>query len=167
MTFSGDKLLGGPQAGIAVGRADLVAKLRKHSLARALRVDKMQIAALEAVLHLHAAGRRDELPVWRMLTTKPAELRRRARAVAEALGGDVVKVESAPGGGSMPGRALPSWAVRVSGKRPEALAAQLRRDRPTVFVRVDETAVLLDLRTVDPAEDDDLTRAVRYAREQL
>jgi len=167
VTFSGDKLLGGPQAGIAVGRADLVAKLRKHPFARALRVDKMQIAALEAVLHLHAAGRRGELPVWRMLTTKPAELRRRARALAEALGGDVVKVESATGGGSMPGRALPSWAVRVSGKRPTALAAQLRRDRPTVFVRVDEAAVLLDLRTVDPAEDDDLTRAVRYAREQL
>ena len=167
VTFSGDKLLGGPQAGIAVGRAEPIARMRKHPLARALRVDKMQVAALESVLHLHAAGRRDELPVWRMLTATPASIRRRARAVATALDGDVVRVESAPGGGSLPGHALASWAVRVAWEQPEALAARLRSDRPTVFARVDEGAVILDLRTVDPDDDDGLTRAVRYAREQL
>ena len=166
VTFSGDKLLGGPQAGIAAGRADLIARLRKHPLARPLRVDKMQVAALEAVLHLHAAGRRGELPVWRMLTTTPAQLRRRARAVAAALGGEVVRAESAPGGGSLPGHAIESWAVSVPWARPDALAAKLRSERPTVFARVDEGAVLLDLRTVDPGDDDTLTRAVRYARDE-
>jgi L-seryl-tRNA(Ser) seleniumtransferase len=166
VTFSGDKLLGGPQAGIAMGRADLIARLRKHPLARALRVDKMQVAALEAVLHLHAVGRRDDLPLWRMLRATPASIKRRARLVADAVGGDVVAVESAPGGGSLPGHALPSWAVRLAEPKPDAFAAQLRTERPTIFARVDDGAVLFDLRTVAPEDDERLTRAVRYAREE-
>ncbi|HXJ63072.1 MAG TPA: L-seryl-tRNA(Sec) selenium transferase [Actinomycetota bacterium] len=166
VTFSGDKLLGGPQAGIAIGRADLIAKLRKHPLARALRVDKMQVAALEAVLRLHAAGREDELPTWRMLRASAASIRRRARAVAAVVGGEVVRVESAPGGGSLPGHALPSWAVRVADAKPDALAARLREERPTIFARVDDGAVLFDLRTVPPEDDERLARAVRYARGQ-
>jgi L-seryl-tRNA(Ser) seleniumtransferase len=165
VTFSGDKLLGGPQAGIAVGRADLIARLRRHPLARALRVDKMQVAALEAVLRLHATGRQDELPVWRMLRAPATAIRRRARAVADALGGRVVRVESAPGGGSLPGHALASWAVAVDTPKPEALAATLRTERPTIFARVDEGAVVFDLRTVPPSDDERLVRAVRYALE--
>jgi L-seryl-tRNA(Ser) seleniumtransferase len=166
VTFSGDKLLGGPQAGIAAGRADLIARLRKHPLARALRVDKMQVAALEAVLRLHASGRRDDLPVWRLLRATPQSIKRRARAAAEALGADVVAVESAPGGGSLPGHALASWAVRVTVARPDALAETLRTERPTVFARVDDGAVLFDLRTVFPGDDEDLVRAVRYALDE-
>jgi len=166
VTFSGDKLLGGPQAGVAVGRADAIARLRRHPLARALRVDKMQVAALEAVLHLHAAGRRDELPVWRMLLASAGSIRTRARAVAGALGGDVVRAESTPGGGSLPGHSMPSWAVRIAAPKPEALAARLREERPTIFARVDEGAVLFDLRTVLPEDDERLARAVRYALEQ-
>jgi L-seryl-tRNA(Ser) seleniumtransferase len=149
-----------------MGRADLIARLRKHPLARALRVDKMQVAALEAVLHLHAVGRRDDLPLWRMLRATPASIKRRARLVADAVGGDVVAVESAPGGGSLPGHALPSWAVRLAEPKPDAFAAQLRTERPTIFARVDDGAVLFDLRTVAPEDDERLTRAVRYAREE-
>ncbi|HEY7281933.1 MAG TPA: L-seryl-tRNA(Sec) selenium transferase [Actinomycetota bacterium] len=165
VTFSGDKLLGGPQAGIALGRADLIARLRRHPLARALRVDKMQVAALEAVLHLHATGRQEELPVWRMLRAPAAAIKRRARAVAAELDGRVVRVESAPGGGSLPGHAIASWAVAVDTPKPEALASTLRTERPTIFARVDDGTVLFDLRTVPPEQDDDLVRAVRYALE--
>jgi L-seryl-tRNA(Ser) seleniumtransferase len=125
----------------------------------------MQVAALEAVLRLHATGRQDELPVWRMLRAPATAIRRRARAVADALGGRVVRVESAPGGGSLPGHALASWAVAVDTPKPEALAATLRTERPTIFARVDEGAVVFDLRTVPPSDDERLVRAVRYALE--
>jgi len=82
------------------------------------------------------------------------------------VGGEVVRVESAPGGGSLPGHALPSWAVRVADAKPDALAARLREERPTIFARVDDGAVLFDLRTVPPEDDERLARAVRYARGQ-
>ncbi len=166
VSFSGDKLLGGPQAGIVLGRADLVERLRRHPLARALRVDKMQVAALEAVLHAYAAGMWPDLPVWRMLRASASSIRARARTVAAELTADVVRVESAPGGGSLPGHALASWAVRVDAGKPDELAARLRTGMPAVFGRVDDGAVLLDLRTVPPEHDERLLRAVRYALEQ-
>jgi L-seryl-tRNA(Ser) seleniumtransferase len=170
VTCSGDKLLGGPQAGIVVGRADVVAKLRAHPIARAVRVDKMQIAALETVLAMHASGRANALPVQRMMLTPLEELSRRAHELAESLDGDlegahVRKCESVVGGGSMPGTTMPSWGVAVKTADPPVFAARLRAGSPSVFGRVESDAVVFDLRTVLPDQLPDLTRAIQYALE--
>ncbi|MGH2711309.1 MAG: L-seryl-tRNA(Sec) selenium transferase, partial [Actinomycetota bacterium] len=165
--FSGDKLLGGPQAGVILGRAELVEKLRRYPLARAVRVDKMTIAALEVVLSLHARGEESRLPIWRALEERPAALRVRASAVADILpGASVVKSEAIVGGGSLPGYGVPSHAVRLKSGRPEDVAARLRAGNPPVFCRVDEDELLFDLRTVVPEDDDRLARAIRYALSQ-
>jgi L-seryl-tRNA(Ser) seleniumtransferase len=167
VTFSGDKLLGGPQAGIVLGRTDLVERLRRNPLARALRCDKMQIAALESVLRIYATEGRNGVPVWRMLDSPASELRTRARTLATDFpGAEPLASEAVVGGGSVPGYAIPSWAVRLPSPSPERLAARLRTGTPSVFCRVDGDAVLFDLRTVDPVDDDRLARAVRYALEQ-
>ena len=170
IVFSGDKLLGGPQAGIVLGRGDLVQRLRRHPIARAVRVDKMQVAALESVLAQHAHGRGSELPVWTMLREPPAHVRRRADALAMALDGDlegahVIACESAVGGGALPGTGIPSFGVEIRVPEPNAMAARLRTGSPSVFCRVTERGVLLDLRTVSPEAMPDLVRAVRYALE--
>jgi L-seryl-tRNA(Ser) seleniumtransferase len=164
--FSGDKLLGGPQAGIAVGRRDLVERLRRHPIARAVRLDRMTVAALEVVLGMYARGRREDLPVWRSIGIPASELRARARRVADALGGRVARGESVAGGGSIPGYGIPSAVVEVPADRPQRLAGRLRVGNPPVFCRVEERALLFDLRTVDPGEEDRLIRAVRYALSQ-
>ena len=170
VVFSGDKLLGGPQAGIVLGRADLVERLRRHPVARAVRVDKMQVAALEAVLARHALDRHADLPVWRMLREVPEEVHRRAQRLAESLDGDlegahVVSCSSSVGGGSLPGHTVPSWGVEIRVPDPPAMAARLRTGRPAVFCRTSERGVLLDLRTVREDQLKDLTRAVWYALE--
>jgi L-seryl-tRNA(Ser) seleniumtransferase len=170
VTFSGDKLLGGPQAGCIVGRSDLIARLRRHPLARAVRVDKMQVAALGVVLAMYATGRQDELPVHRMVREPIAKVRARASAIAEAIGGDLegahlTRSTSVVGGGSMPGADLPSWAVALTAPDPEAFGARLRTGSPSVFCRIEEGRVLLDARTVLPEQVPDLTRAVQYALE--
>jgi L-seryl-tRNA(Ser) seleniumtransferase len=165
--FSGDKLLGGPQAGIVLGRADLVDRLRRHPVARAVRVDKMTVAALEAVLGLHAKGRRDEVPVWRALSASSASVRARAAALAARLPrATTVRGESAAGGGSLPGYGIPTHLVRLEAPDPDATAARLRVGNPSVFCRVDDGALLFDLRAVDPDDDDRLLRAVTYALSQ-
>ena len=170
VTCSGDKLLGGPQAGIVVGRADVVAKLRAHPIARAVRVDKMQIAALETVLAMHASGRANEIPVHRMLLTPLEELSHRAHELAESLDGDlegahVRKCGSVVGGGSMPGTTMPSWGVALKTADPTVFAARLRAGTPSVFCRVESDAVIFDVRTVLPDQLPDLTRAIQYALE--
>jgi len=170
VTFSGDKLLGGPQAGIVVGRKDLVARLRRHPLARAVRVDKMQVAALEQVLALHSTGEDDRVPIARMLRETAASVRRRAHRLCETIGGDlehahVHRCESVVGAGSMPGTGLPSWGVRVTVPDPSAFAARLRTGRPSVFCEVERDHVLLDLRTVTDDQVPDLARATWYALE--
>jgi L-seryl-tRNA(Ser) seleniumtransferase len=165
--FSGDKLLGGPQAGLVVGAGDLVGRLRRHPIARAVRLDGMRVAALETVLGMYARGRREDLPAWRYIGAGVAELRARARRIADALpGGEVVRGESVAGGGSLPGFGIPSAVVRVPVARPERLAARLRVGNPPVFCRVADDALLFDLRTVDPGEEDRLLRAIRYALSQ-
>jgi L-seryl-tRNA(Ser) seleniumtransferase len=162
--FSGDKLLGGPQAGVVLGRSALVERLRRHPMARAVRVDKMTVAALEAVLAMYAGGRRDEVPTWRFLAETAARVRARATALAEALpGATVVRSEAVAGGGSIPGYGLPSYAVKLAVSGPTRVAARLRTSNPPVFCRIEEGALLLDLRAVDPADDERLTRAVQYA----
>jgi L-seryl-tRNA(Ser) seleniumtransferase len=168
--FSGDKLLGGPQAGIVVGRADLVELLRKHPLARALRVDKMQVAALESVLRAHETGRERELPVRRMVNESSATVRQRAQVLEEALDGGLegahVEASNATvGGGSMPGHTLPSWSVFLDVADPPEFAARLRTGAVPVFCRVEETAVSFDLRTVADEEIPHLARAITYALE--
>ena len=170
IVFSGDKLLGGPQAGIVLGRGQLVERLRRHPIARAVRVDKMQVAALESVLAQHAHGRGSELPVWTMLREPPAHVRHRADELAMALDGElegahVIACESAVGGGALPGTGIPSFGVEIRAPEPNAMAARLRTGSPSVFCRVTERGVLLDLRTVSPEAMPDLVRAVRYALE--
>jgi L-seryl-tRNA(Ser) seleniumtransferase len=165
--FSGDKLLGGPQAGIGVGNRELVQRLRRHPIARAVRLDGMTVAALEVVLGMYARGRREDLPAWRFIDAGTGELRTRARRVADELPGSaVMKGESVAGGGSLPGYGLPTSVVRLPVSRAQRLAARLRVGNPPVFCRVEGDALLFDLRTVDPGEEDRLIRAVRYAISQ-
>ncbi|MDR2935244.1 MAG: L-seryl-tRNA(Sec) selenium transferase [Candidatus Adiutrix sp.] len=159
--FSGDKLLGGPQAGLLVGRAELVARLRVHPLARALRIDKLCLAALEATLRLHLdpdRARRD-IPTLAMLTIEDGELRARAETLRTALADAapalqlaVVEVEGQAGGGAAPEYPLPSWAVAVTHPRlsAERLDAALRRGEPPVVGRLHRERLLLDVRTIRP-----------------
>lgn len=173
VTFSGDKLLGGPQAGVVAGRADLVERLAKSPLLRALRVDKMTLAALEATLALHLEGRAGSIPVWRMATASLDELERRAQAVAGAVqegldGGakvEVVSLRSVAGGGSLPGAALRSWGLAVTHpvRGPQDVAARLRGRSLPVIARVEDDRVLLDLRTVGPHEDEAVAVALGAA----
>jgi L-seryl-tRNA(Ser) seleniumtransferase len=170
VAFSGDKLLGGPQAGIVVGRAELLERLRRHPIARAVRIGRMQMAALEQVLALIAAGREDALPVFRMLRDSPDIVRARAQRLSETIGGElegarVVRCQSAVGGGSMPGTDLPSWGVRIRVGDAPAFAARLRTGTPSAFSRVEDRFVLLDCRTVTDEQVTHLARAVHYALE--
>jgi L-seryl-tRNA(Ser) seleniumtransferase len=156
VTASGDKLLGGPQAGLIAGDADLIARFRRHPLARALRVDKLTIAALEATL----AG--PESPTAEALHGDPVMLRARADAIAARLGepAAVVPSDGAVGGGSGPGVSLPGWAVSL----PERYAGALRLGDPAVVARLDGGRCLLDLRCVPPSDDEALIAAVRACR---
>lgn len=164
VTFSGDKLFGGPQAGLIVGLKEAVDEMRASPLYRALRLDKVSLAGLERTLELMLAGRADELPVRAMLLAGAETLGERARALAarlEGLPGLAVGVEesgSQPGSGSAPGIELPTWVVRLDprGRSAERLAAQLRAADPPVFARIQDDAVLLDPRTLLPGEEDEL-----------
>jgi L-seryl-tRNA(Ser) seleniumtransferase len=166
VTFSGDKLVGGPQAGFVVGRAELVARLRKDPLARAMRPDKVMLAAIAATLALYRAGvAAREVPVWRQLSAPVEELAARAAAVADAVGSPatVVAVEATVGGGSLPGQVLPSRAVRLASGAPDRLLARLRTGDPAVIGRIEAGAVVLDLRSVEPADDAPLVAAIAAA----
>jgi L-seryl-tRNA(Ser) seleniumtransferase len=168
VTFSGDKLLGGPQAGLAVGRADRIAALRAHPLMRAVRPDKLTLAALLATLELYRDGRAEaELPVWRMIAARPTELARRAKAIAAALTNagvpaEVVETESTVGGGSLPEETQPSRAVALAG-RAAGLVAKLRAARPAIITRIVDGKVALDLRAVLPEDDELLTHTITKA----
>jgi L-seryl-tRNA(Ser) seleniumtransferase len=150
---SGDKLLGGPQAGILAGRADLVAACRRHPLARALRLDKLRVAALVATLELHLRGDLAAIPTWRMLLADVAEVDARARALADRLGGTVEDGASLVGAGSAPDRAVPTRVVRLDVASPSRVAAALRAGDPPIVARVERDALWVDLRTVDPADE--------------
>jgi L-seryl-tRNA(Ser) seleniumtransferase len=159
--FSGDKLVGGPQAGLIAGRSDLIARLRRDPLARAVRPDKAILAGVAATLGLYRAGRAmTDVPVWRAIARTQVELRERAAFVAAAAGptASVVALESAVGGGSLPGQVLPSAGVAVRVASPDRAAASLRRGADRVLARVEGDRVVCDLRTVEPADDDRLGR---------
>jgi L-seryl-tRNA(Ser) seleniumtransferase len=170
--FSGDKLLGGPQAGIVVGRAALIERLRAHPLMRAVRADKLTYAALEATLLLwQTASSRPRLPIVQMLSLSAEAIGRRARVIAEALTGvsglrvTIRAGESTIGGGSAPGVTLPTMLLAIRSDRTHAtsLAAGLRQADPPVVARIEEDEVLLDLRTVTESSDASLPAAIRQA----
>ena len=153
---SGDKLVGGPQAGLVFGRAEVVERLRRHPLARAVRMDKLRLAALEATV------RGPRAPVGIALHADAAELLARCERLADAIAAEGVRVVEAAGvvgGGGAPGRTLPGWAVSL----PEACAARLRSGRPAVVGRIERGRCLIDVRCVPPADDSRLATAIRAA----
>jgi len=168
--FSGDKLLGGPQAGIILGRSKIIDVLARHPLARALRPDKMTLAALEATLTAYAEDEPERLPLWRLAAVSQKELLARAERLCERLteGASDVEIsaeetEAAAGGGSSPARPLPSAAIVVATDEADEFAARLRMGSPPVVARIADDRVLLDLRTVFPEQDDPLVDALRSA----
>jgi L-seryl-tRNA(Ser) seleniumtransferase len=165
VTFSGDKLLGGAQAGIIAGRADLIAKMKAHPLARALRIDKLSLAATEATLRLYLEPEkaRREIPVLRMLNATPDELREKAErivqmcgVVSEKSGADVrvCALTSYAGGGAAPGEDLPSWGVAITHQSLGAVQIEefFRRGEPGIVGRILHDEFVLDMRTVDAGE---------------
>jgi L-seryl-tRNA(Ser) seleniumtransferase len=164
--FSGDKLLGGPQAGIIVGKAAYVTRLKTHPLTRAVRPDKLTLAALGATLVHYLRGEAERIvPVWRMLSTSMAELEARCHAIAGTLPVPVQVVASsaAVGGGSLPGQTLPSRALAICAPSADRLAAALRAAATPVVARIERDRLLLDLRTVLPDQDATLSASVREA----
>ncbi|HSK53078.1 MAG TPA: L-seryl-tRNA(Sec) selenium transferase [Clostridia bacterium] len=169
VTFSGDKLVGGPQAGLVVGQAKFVERLRRDPLARAMRPDKVTLAAVAATLGLYRAGRAErEIPVWRMIATSEPTLRERAERVATTVGerAAVVSLRSTVGGGSLPGETLPSWGVALGGRSASRLLAGLRHGTPCVVARIEEGRVVLDLRTVLEERLDEVPGAILSALER-
>jgi L-seryl-tRNA(Ser) seleniumtransferase len=153
--FSGDKLLGGPQAGIIIGKAELVARIKKHPLARAVRADKLSLAALTAtLLHYLKDEAESQIPIWRMISTTPKHVKTRAGYWAAKLGqGEVVANESTIGGGSLPGESLPTWVLALTVKSSDRFLEKLRLEQPPVIARTENDRILLDPRTVLPEQD--------------
>jgi L-seryl-tRNA(Ser) seleniumtransferase len=166
VTFSGDKLVGGPQAGLAVGRADLIGRMRRDPLARAMRPDKVTLAGVAATLGLYRAGLAETaIPVWQAIGRPIADLRARAKSIADVVGAhaSVVDVRSTVGGGSLPGEMLPSVAVAIRASSPDRFLATLRRGSPAVIGRIEDDRAVFDLRTVEPGSDAALLAALRSA----
>jgi L-seryl-tRNA(Ser) seleniumtransferase len=152
--FSGDKLLGGPQAGIIIGQAQYIAPLKKHPLARALRIDKLDLAALSATLvHYLKDEALREIPVWRMISLPLSEIEQQANDFAAQLrsagfSANVIDGQSTIGGGSLPGETLSTKLVAVTVTNPDEFLAQLRHGNPPVVARIENDRVVFDLRTV-------------------
>jgi len=165
--FSGDKLLGGPQAGIIVGRGELIQKLRKHPLARALRADKIAIAALSATLqHYQRENYEKTVPVWRMISATTDEIRRRADAWQMNLGtGEVLRGESTIGGGSLPGEVMPTWLYALDVPSVSRFLKTLRGLTPPIIARAHNNRVVLDPRTVLLEQDDECQSGLQRALE--
>ncbi|MFT3895580.1 MAG: L-seryl-tRNA(Sec) selenium transferase [Anaerolineales bacterium] len=148
--FSGDKLLGGPQAGIIVGKKDLIDKIKKHPLARAVRADKTCLAGIMAtLLHYLKDEAEREIPIWKMMCLKPDQIKVRAEAWRDALGvGEVIQSESAVGGGSLPDKSTSTFVLALSVKSPDKFLKKLREANPPVIARTENDKVLFDPRTV-------------------
>jgi L-seryl-tRNA(Ser) seleniumtransferase len=166
ITFSGDKLLGGPQAGLILGRPELIERVRRHPMARALRVDKLTLAVLDATLRSYQRGRATrEVPVWQMISAPTDSLRTRAldwqRHLANrGLVGELQKGESTIGGGSLPGETLPTWLLALGHPQPDGAATQLRDHKTPVVCRIQRDQLLFDPRTVLPGQDESLLEAL-------
>ena len=163
--FSGDKLLGGPQAGVIAGRADLIDRLRRHPLARALRLDKASIAGLHATLLHYLRGEAlTAVPVWRMIATPIEEIERRARRWSREIpGAKVINGRSMIGGGSLPEESLPTKLLAISGDDITDLARRLRTGHPPIVARIEDGTLLLDPRTVQSREDRAMVAALKEA----
>jgi len=163
--FSGDKLLGGPQAGIVVGKAELVARIKKHPLARAVRADKVALAGVTAtLLHYLKDEAEREIPIWQMISMEREQVRARAEAWQMALGrGEVVESESTVGGGSLPGESMKTWALALEVKSPDKFMMRLRASQPPVIARTENDRVLLDPRTVLPEQEESLLVVLQSA----
>ena len=163
--FSGDKLLGGPQAGIIIGKAELIARIKKHPLARALRADKTCLAGITATLlhYLKDEAERD-IPIWKMISQPLDQVKSRAEKWARELGeGSVVKSEATVGGGSLPGESFPSFVLSLNGKNPDKFLRRLRQQTPPVIARTENDKILFDPRTVLPEQENDFLNILQKA----
>ncbi len=168
--FSGDKLLGGPQSGIIVGKRDLIARLSQHPLMRAMRIDKLSLAALRATLLHYVRGEAlDKVPIWKMISKPAYRLKKRVQAWKDHIGGDVTTVvssQSTIGGGSLPGALLPSWSLSVNQTgRTERLVRELRSLPKPIIGKISDDKLLLDARTVLEEEDEDLIVGLKHVLE--
>jgi L-seryl-tRNA(Ser) seleniumtransferase len=161
--FSGDKLFGGPQAGIIIGRADLIAKIKKHPLARAVRADKLCLAALTAtLLHYLKDEAEHKIPIWHMISTPLKTIKARAESWARVIDqGEVIRGESTVGGGSLPGEEMPTWLLAITIKSPDKFLEKLRKQNPPLIARTLDDRVVFDPRTVLPEQDGALLVALQ------
>jgi L-seryl-tRNA(Ser) seleniumtransferase len=155
VAFSGDKLLGGPQAGILLGDAELIKRLKRHPLARAVRPDKLCLAALSATLGHYLKGEAlREIPIWQMIAAASDTLQARAHVWREQLGmGEIVPGRSTVGGGSLPEETLPTWVLRIKLEKPDRVATHLRENNPPIITRIEDDQLHFDPRTVLPEQD--------------
>ena len=166
--FSGDKLLGGPQAGLILGKAEAVEQLKAHPLARALRVDKLTYAALLATLEHYRRGEAlARIPVWQMISRSLADIAEAAQRWANDSGGSVKKGESTVGGGSLPGASLPTRLLALDSDNPEALKAALRQADPPIIARIAGGRVLLDPRTVLAGQEAVLIETIKFVTQRM
>jgi L-seryl-tRNA(Ser) seleniumtransferase len=161
--FSGDKLIGGPQAGIIVGKTELISRLKKHPLARALRADKLCLAALTATLLYYLKDDAEgNIPVWQMISKPLREVKATAESWKRQLGtGRVIRTESTVGGGSLPGESIPTYALALTVKSPDRFNARLRAQSPAVIARTEKNQVLFDPRTVLPEQDKKMLKIIK------
>lgn len=168
IAFSGDKLLGGPQAGIIIGKSDLIQRLKQHPLARALRVDKLIYAALAATLDHYRKGQAiEKIPIWQMMARPIDDIQQTAEGWQSSVGGDVVVGESAVGGGSLPGTTLPTYLLVLQASSAESAVAWLRSVEFPVIARIQDERLLFDPRTVLPAQEAPLLETLRQMRSKF
>ena len=167
--FSGDKLIGGPQAGIIVGKTELISRLKKHPLARALRADKLCLAALTATLLYYLKDDAEgNIPVWQMISKPLREVKATAESWKRQLGtGRVIRTESTVGGGSLPGESIPTYALALTVKSPDRFNARLRAQSPAVIARTEKNQVLFDPRTVLPEQDKKMLKIIKSLLEEF
>jgi L-seryl-tRNA(Ser) seleniumtransferase len=165
--FSGDKLIGGPQAGLIVGKEELITRIRKHPLARAVRADKVALAGITATLNHYLKNEAErEIPVWRMIAMEPEQIEHRAQAWQQSLGmGEVIESQSTVGGGSLPGETLPTRVLALDVKSVNKFMARMRASEPPVIARTENDRILFDPRTVLAEQDQELIRILQDALE--
>jgi L-seryl-tRNA(Ser) seleniumtransferase len=164
VSFSGDKLLGGPQAGVLAGQAALIARLRRNPMFRALRLDKLILGALETVLRYSLLEQWDRIPALRMIALTVAQIKARSEALILRLGkGELVEGASVIGGGSTPEQSIPTWLISIRTAHVNQVERALREHHPPVIARIEEDCLILDLRTVAEEEEPDLLRALQTA----
>jgi L-seryl-tRNA(Ser) seleniumtransferase len=163
--FSGDKLLGGPQAGIIIGRSDLIARIKRHPLSRALRADKSCLSGLSATLmHYLKDEAEREIPIWRMISRSPDNIRQQAELWLHEIGyGEINPDQSTVGGGSLPGETLPTWAYSLEVRSPDKLLKRLRNQNPAIIARASNDRVVFDPRTVLPEQNSDFISSLKDA----